>query len=46
MGVLGIAKSKERLEALVDEASSALSVFGARADLLKVAAKFVAERQT
>ncbi|HZE46104.1 MAG TPA: farnesyl diphosphate synthase [Xanthobacteraceae bacterium] len=46
VGVLGIAKSKERLKALVDEASSALSVFGARADLLKVAAKFVAERQT
>jgi farnesyl diphosphate synthase len=44
--VLGIAKSKERLKALVDEASSALSVFGERADLLKVAAKFVAERQT
>ena len=46
VGVLGIAKSKERLKALVDEASSALSVFGERADLLKVAAKFVAERQT
>jgi farnesyl diphosphate synthase len=46
VGVLGIAKSKERLKALVDEAASALSVFGARADLLKVAAKFVAERQT
>ena len=46
MGVLGIAKSKERLKALVDEASSALSVFGERADVLKVAAKFVAERQT
>jgi len=46
VGVLGIAKSKERLKTLVDEASSALSVFGARADVLKVAAKFVAERQT
>ncbi len=46
VGVLGISKSKERLKALVDEASSALAVFGARADVLKAAAKFVAERQT
>jgi farnesyl diphosphate synthase len=46
VGVLGIAKSKERLKNLVDEASSALSVFGERADVLKMAAKFVAERQT
>jgi farnesyl diphosphate synthase len=46
VGVLGIAKSKERLKALVDEASTAVSVFGERADVLKVAAKFVAERQT
>jgi farnesyl diphosphate synthase len=46
VGVLGIAKSKERLKALVDEASSALSVFGAQADVLKMAATFVAERQT
>ena len=46
VGVLGIAKSKERLTALVGEASSALSVFGARADVLKAAARFVAERQT
>ncbi len=46
VGVLGIAKSKERLRALVDEASSALSMFGERADVLKAAAKFVAERRT
>jgi farnesyl diphosphate synthase len=46
VGVLGVAKSKERLKALVDEASSALAVFGERADVLKAAAKFVAERQT
>ena len=46
MGVLGIAKSKERLGALVEEASSALSVFGARAAVLKAAARFVAERET
>ena len=46
VGVLGIAKSKERLKALVEEASSALSVFGAKADVLKEAARFVAERRT
>ena len=46
VGVLGIAKSKERLKALVDEASTALAVFGERAEVLKAAAKFVAERET
>jgi farnesyl diphosphate synthase len=46
VGVLGIAKSKERLKALVAEASNALSVFGERAAVLKEAARFVAERQT
>jgi farnesyl diphosphate synthase len=46
VGVLGIAKSKERLRALVEEASSALAPFGERADVLKLAARFVAERQT
>jgi len=46
VGVLGIAQSKERLKALVAEASSALSVFGDKAEVLKMAARFVAERQT
>ena len=46
VGVLGIAKSKERLKSLVAEASDALSVFGERAEVLKMAARFVAERQT
>ncbi|HZV92793.1 MAG TPA: farnesyl diphosphate synthase, partial [Caldimonas sp.] len=46
VGVLGIAKSKERLKSLVDEANSAVSVFGASAEVLKAAARFVAERQT
>jgi len=46
VGVLGIAKSKERLKSLVAEASDALSVFGASAEVLKAAARFVAERQT
>jgi farnesyl diphosphate synthase len=46
VGVLGIAQSKERLKALVAEASSALSVFGDKAEVLKMAARFVAERET
>jgi farnesyl diphosphate synthase len=46
VGVLGIVKSKDRLKALVEEASSALSMFGESADVLKMAARFVAERQT
>jgi farnesyl diphosphate synthase len=46
VGVLGIEKSKERLQALVAEANGALSAFGAPADVLRAAAKFVAERQT
>jgi farnesyl diphosphate synthase len=46
VAVLGIAKSKERLKSLVDEANSALSIFGPSADVLKAAARFVAERQT
>jgi farnesyl diphosphate synthase len=46
VGVLGIAKSKERLKALVEEANTALAVFGERAEVLKLAARFVAERQT
>jgi len=44
--VLGIAKSKERLKTLVEEANSALAVFGERAEVLKMGARFVAERQT
>ena len=46
VGVLGIAQSKARLKALVAEANSALAVFGGKADVLKMAARFVAERQT
>ena len=46
VGVLGIAKSKERLKALVEEASAALAVFGDKAEVLKAAARFVAERRT
>jgi farnesyl diphosphate synthase len=46
VGVLGVPKSKERLKSLVEEASSALAAFGERAEVLKMAARFVAERQT
>jgi farnesyl diphosphate synthase len=45
VGVLGLVKSKERLKSLVDEASAALAPFGDRADVLKMAARFVAERR-
>jgi farnesyl diphosphate synthase len=45
VGVLGIAKSKERLKSLVEEASSALALFGDSGGVLKMAARFVAERQ-
>jgi farnesyl diphosphate synthase len=46
VGVLGLAKSKERLAALVAEANAALAPFGASADILREAARFVAERRT
>jgi len=46
VGVLGVAKAREKLAALVTEAGDALSSFGAKADILKAAARFVAERQT
>ena len=45
VGVLGIAESKKRLAALVEEACNALAPFGADADVLKAAARFVAERK-
>jgi farnesyl diphosphate synthase len=43
--MLGVAKARERLAALVAEAESALAQFGTKADLLKAAAHFVAERK-
>jgi farnesyl diphosphate synthase len=44
VGVLGPAPAKRRLEALVIEAETALAPFGAAADVLKAAARFVATR--
>ena len=45
VSVLGIAKAKERLKSLVEEAEAALEPFGAKAAVLKEAARFVAERK-
>lgn len=44
--LLGVDKARARLKALVDEAGTVLSPFGAKADVLKTAARFVAERKT
>jgi farnesyl diphosphate synthase len=45
VSILGIAKAKEKLFGLVDQAEQILAPFGDRADVLKAAARFVAERQ-
>jgi farnesyl diphosphate synthase len=42
--ILGVARAKERLQALVAAAETTLAPFGARAALLKEAARFVAYR--
>lgn len=43
--LLGVDGAKQRLKNLIAQADSALSVFGARADVLRATARFVAERQ-
>lgn len=45
VSILGVDKARERLAALVAQAESALAPFGADADILKAAARFVAERR-
>jgi farnesyl diphosphate synthase len=45
VGILGIAKAKEKLFGLIEEAESALAPFGPDAALLRAAARFVAARQ-
>ena len=45
VGILGIAKAKEKLFGLIDEAEQTLAPFGERADVLKAAARFVAQRR-
>jgi len=46
VGILGVARARERLEALVSDAEAALDLFGTEGDVLRMAARFVAERQT
>jgi farnesyl diphosphate synthase len=43
--VLGLEGAKTRLKTLVGEAESALAPFGSKGDILKMAARFVAERK-
>jgi farnesyl diphosphate synthase len=45
VAILGVAKARERLFGLIEEAEAALAPFGADGALLKAAARFVAERQ-
>lgn len=44
VGILGVPAARERLTQLVADAHDALSAFGERADILKAAARFVANR--
>lgn len=44
-GILGVEKAKDRLAQLVTDANAALAPFGGKADMLKAAACFVAERR-
>jgi len=45
VGILGVAKARQRLFELVAKAEAALEPFGEKATLLKAAARFVAERR-
>jgi len=45
IAILGVEPARKRLAELVAEAEAALAPFGASADVLKTAARFVAERQ-
>jgi farnesyl diphosphate synthase len=45
VGILGVAKAREKLFRLIDEAEETLAPFGKQADVLKAAARFVAERR-
>lgn len=45
VALLGVEGAKERLAALVDEADKALAPFGAKAERLREAARFIAERR-
>ena len=45
VGIIGVAKAKEKLFGLIDQAEQILVPFGGRADVLKAAARFVAEQR-
>ena len=45
VGILGVDAARARLAATVDEAVAALGPFGAAADVLRDAARFIAERE-
>jgi farnesyl diphosphate synthase len=45
VATLGVAKAHDRLNELVEEASSALASFGEKSDTLRAAARFIAERR-
>jgi farnesyl diphosphate synthase len=46
VSALGIAAARHKLDALVGEAEAALAPFGTKADTLRVAARFIAERRS
>jgi farnesyl diphosphate synthase len=46
VAVLGVAGARARLDRLIAEADAALASFGAKADTLRAAARFIAERQS
>ena len=45
VGILGVERAKQKLFGLIAEAEATLAPFGARAAMLKAAARFVAERR-
>ena len=46
VAALGIAGARVRLDALIAQADAALAPFGAKADILRAAARFIAQRRT
>ncbi len=45
VAALGVARARAKLDALIAEADAALAAFGAKADTLRAAARFVAQRR-
>jgi len=45
VAALGVAGARAKLEGLIADADSALAPFGANADTLRAAARFIAERR-